>query len=206
MLAAARDHVAGNTIRLDLDDDDAPPEQTVTATTQTPPDDPDAGQGGIARPTTYAAAASLQPGPATPTAGRPAPRPMRLMFPSEPQTVTPAPPSDPHTKKHSVYLIRHTPTDRVYIGQTTQSLNRRFRQHMTNPNRRLAQVLRTEPSAAFRLELLHQTTSKAVANVLERRHIAEHQSTTSKGFNTLASAHRGDPRFAYVQYFKLLKT
>jgi group I intron endonuclease len=90
-----------------------------------------------------------------------------------------------------VYLITNNVNGKVYIGQTTASVKRRWTEHKCNAKQgvqtNLYSAIRKYGHAAFSIEVLHKATSSEELNRLEIQEIASRQSMeSSHGYNLTA--------------------
>lgn len=53
-----------------------------------------------------------------------------------------------------IYIIKNDFNERVYIGQTTQKINKRFNQHKTNKDSRIGRSIRYHGAEHFNISVL----------------------------------------------------
>lgn len=85
-----------------------------------------------------------------------------------------------------VYLIQNLVNGKKYVGQTINSLNARWAQHILRAqtqNHAISSAIRKYGRAAFELSVLAETDGIAELNRLEIRHIAEQNSLAPFGYN-----------------------
>jgi group I intron endonuclease len=89
-----------------------------------------------------------------------------------------------------VYLIRNRINSKVYVGKTSQSLERRWQQHVWTARSKkifnwpLHNAIRKYGADAFAIEPICEATTLTELNTLERFHIAQYCGTDPKiGYN-----------------------
>lgn len=88
----------------------------------------------------------------------------------------------------SIYIIRNSINSKVYIGQTIQSVENRFKQHIrlqkTNKNQAISKAIKALGKENFSYEVLESNIgSYSELNRLEELYIKKYNSLSPKGYN-----------------------
>ena len=102
-----------------------------------------------------------------------------------------------------VYELTHKHLGRKYIGQTKQSMQRRWKQHCIKPTRSMHKDIPFGASFAstYTCHILYTTHMQNVANRIERRCIAKNVG----GYNVLRGPPKHDRRFYHMMRSKKAK-
>ena len=94
---------------------------------------------------------------------------------------------------HKIYIIKNTINSKVYIGQTIDSLNRRFNNHKATTRTaciKLHNALNKYGRENFYIELIAECDSNIVADSLESIYIKEYNSVEN-GYNIQSGGSHG---------------
>lgn len=94
---------------------------------------------------------------------------------------------------HSIYIIKNTINNKVYVGQTIDTLNRRFNGHKTATKtacRKLFNAFNKHGRENFYIELLAVCSSQSIADYLETTYIEEYNSMNN-GYNIMSGGSHG---------------
>ena len=88
-------------------------------------------------------------------------------------------------RSYKIYKISNTINDKVYIGQTVNSLLNRFNQHCKTKTSKLGKDINKLGKDKFKIELLNNSaTSIKELGELENKYITQYDSI-NKGYNSL---------------------
>ena len=93
----------------------------------------------------------------------------------------------------TIYLVSNNVNDKVYVGQTWNSLAKRFRGHCSSASAsvsKLGRAIRKHGSENFRVESIGSAGSQEVADWLEKTFILEYDAQRS-GYNIREGGSRG---------------
>lgn len=82
-----------------------------------------------------------------------------------------------------IYKITNNINGKVYIGQTINSLNRRFRQHCNRKDRSLYWAIKKYSKENFTIEEIDGANSLSELNYLEQHYIFIYNSLAPNGYN-----------------------
>lgn len=108
-----------------------------------------------------------------------------------------------------IYLITNTVNGKVYIGQTTRTIQKRWADHCSEayqPHRKgynapIYRAIRKYSAEAFQVEELETCVDQSSLNLAEQRHIEERNATSSKiGYNARAGGRQGGSCTAETKY------
>lgn len=94
-----------------------------------------------------------------------------------------------------VYLLTNTVNGKVYVGQTTKSVDERFKKHVKDALRAgrkypIHNAIRKYGVAAFRKDMLVECVSQDDLNTMERKHIDKYRARYKKsGYNLAPGGH-----------------
>lgn len=109
-----------------------------------------------------------------------------------------------------IYLIRNLFNGMKYVGQTTQSLKERFRQHANRKDYLIGQAIRIDGKENFTIELLEECATQKELNMRERYWIKFFfDCITPKGYNVDIGGKHGEypkvrgrrPKRSYKKFY-----
>ena len=110
----------------------------------------------------------------------------------------------------NIYIIRNNINSLVYVGQTSKSIEERFKGHLQayrkGNSRDLYKAMRTIGESNFYVELLCTVNSQEEADDMERYFISLYDSDGDGGYNMDIGGHEGVFTKDSKRYNKLLET
>lgn len=84
-----------------------------------------------------------------------------------------------------VYLMRNTVNGKLYVGQTTRTIEERFKEHAQAPTY-IGNSMRFHGVDKFTIEVIAECETQEELNACEIHYIAEYDCMTPKGYNCTA--------------------
>lgn len=85
--------------------------------------------------------------------------------------------------KFQIYIIKNDINDKVYIGQTTQPLYKRFNQHFSHPCSAIVEDMRTIGKQHFSIFLLDDTATNLDELLEKEKYYVEKYNSFKRGYN-----------------------
>ena len=85
--------------------------------------------------------------------------------------------------KFQVYIITNDVNDKVYIGQTTQTLHDRFYSHLNNPSNPMNKIMSEIDKEHFKISLLDDTASNLDELLEKEKYYVEKYNSIKNGYN-----------------------
>ncbi len=82
-----------------------------------------------------------------------------------------------------IYMISNDLNDKVYIGQTTQSLKDRFYGHLNNPSSPMGSIMRENGESHFKISLLDDSANNLDELLEKERYYIEKYNSIENGYN-----------------------
>lgn len=104
--------------------------------------------------------------------------------------------------KFQVYIIKNNINDKVYIGQTTQSLSARFNGHYGHAESRIGHAMKDIGKHHFSISLLDDTATSLEELLEKERYYIKKYNSIENGYNSTLQATSGkiSSRKPYVTY------
>lgn len=85
--------------------------------------------------------------------------------------------------KFQVYIITNDTNDKVYIGQTTQTLHDRFYSHLNNPANPMSKIMNEIGEEHFKISLLDDTASNLDELLEKEKYYVKKYNSIENGYN-----------------------
>lgn len=85
----------------------------------------------------------------------------------------------------SIYMISNDTNDKVYIGQTTQSIKDRFESHYNNPSSPMSKIMREIGKDHFTVSLLDDTANNLEELLEKERYYVTKYNSIENGYNSI---------------------
>lgn len=104
--------------------------------------------------------------------------------------------------KFQIYIIKNDINDKVYIGQTTQSLSSRFNGHYGHSESRVGRAMKDMGKHHFSISLLDDTATNLEELLEKERYYIQKYNSIENGYNSTLQATSGkiSSRKPYVTY------
>lgn len=93
--------------------------------------------------------------------------------------------------KFQVYIITNDINDKVYIGETTNSLRERFSQHYNNPGSRVGTAMRELGKEHFSISILDDTATNLEELNEKEKYYIEKYNAIENGYNSMLQGNNG---------------